>query len=197
MVLSEACRIRNDADLIRGNVHDVQLRQLILDKARELKNSRLSNIFIRRDLTFQQREEFKTRCLAHMAQGQSRGEQPIRSSHDRTHNTGQGSQHNTHPYEETVPKQAWNPQADREREGTQHTESGNRQSAVGGEASGEATPTTGTDTQQDAVQHDTNSGDMSAHQHEEESRGRAEARDGHQGGPARDIPNLSSDQLGN
>ena len=73
VVLLEACRIRNDADLIRGNVHDFQLRRLILDKAQELKNSRLSHIFIRRDLTFQQIEELKAGCLAHMAQGQSRG----------------------------------------------------------------------------------------------------------------------------
>ena len=197
VVLSEACRIRNDADLIRGNVHDVRLRRLILDRARELRNSRLSHVFIRRDLTFQQREELKARRLANATQGQSQGERPIRSSHDRTNNTGQGSQQNTHPSEDTVPKHVWNPQADHDKEVTEHSDSGNRQPDVGTGASSEASPATGTDTEQDAVQHDLSSVGISGHQSEEEPRGRPEARDEHHGGPAQDLPSISADQSGN
>ena len=131
-----------------------------------------------------------------MTQGQSRGEEPIRSPHDRTHNIEQGPQQNTCSYEETVPKQVWNPLTD---EGTvvQHVETGNRQSAQEAGASMEVSPAKGTDTQEDAVRQDSNSFDMSTYQSEEEPRYRPEARDEHQGGPARELPNLSSDHLGN
>ena len=195
--LSEACRIRNDTDLIRGNVHDVRLRRLILDQARELKNSRLSHIFIRRDLTYQQREELKARRLANTSQGQTQGERPIRSSHgDRAQNVEQRPQQNTHPYEETVPKQVWNPRADRDREVIQHSESGNRQPNGGTLRTRETSPAAGTDTQRNGVQHDPILVNLSTHQ-SEEPRERPGSRDEHQGGPARDHPNLSSDQSGN
>ena len=56
---SEVCRIRNDTDLFRGNVHDSQIRRLILDEAKNLRDSQYSHVFIRRDLTFQQRQELR------------------------------------------------------------------------------------------------------------------------------------------
>ena len=59
MILSEACRIRNDADLFLGNVDVLRLSRLILDHARELKDSRYSHIYIRRDLFFFNSERIK------------------------------------------------------------------------------------------------------------------------------------------
>ena len=111
--LSEACKIRNDADLIRGNVHDQHLRRLILDHARELKDSRYSHVYIRRDLTFQQREELKSRRAATgPAYGQTRRGDQFQNAH------GHQDRYNapTMPqvpstYSETVPKRVWNPHA--------------------------------------------------------------------------------------
>ena len=114
--LSDACRIRNDADLIRGNVHDQRQRRLILDSARELKDSRYSHVYIRRDLTFQQRENLKARRLAAPGQG---GQGPVRSGQSMVINRSTNSVKDTHQaaqppiYQETVPKQVWNPHDDR------------------------------------------------------------------------------------
>ena len=58
---TEVCRIRSDTDLYRGNVHDNRVRKLILEEAKNLKDSEFSHVFIRRDLTFMQREELRAR----------------------------------------------------------------------------------------------------------------------------------------
>ena len=58
---TEVCRIKSDVDLYRGNVHDGRIRKLILDNAKHLRESSNSHVFIRRDLTFQQREELRAR----------------------------------------------------------------------------------------------------------------------------------------
>ena len=114
--LSDTCRIKNEADLIRGNVHDQRQRRLILDSARELKDSRYSNVYIRRDLTFQQRENLKARRLAAPAQG---GQGPVRNMHSMVINRSTNSVRDTRQaaqppiYQETVPKQVWNPHDDR------------------------------------------------------------------------------------
>ena len=60
-ILSEVCRIKSDSDLFRGNVHDERVRRLILEQSRKLKDSAYSMVYIRRDLTYSQREELKAR----------------------------------------------------------------------------------------------------------------------------------------
>ena len=58
---TEVCRVKSDVDLFRGNVHDSRVRKRILDNAKHLRQSANSHVFIRRDLTFQQREELRAR----------------------------------------------------------------------------------------------------------------------------------------
>ena len=53
-------RIPGEADLFRGKVTDDEVRKSILDKAKHLKDSSsYDKIFIRRDLTFNQRATLK------------------------------------------------------------------------------------------------------------------------------------------
>ena len=61
VTLTEVCRIRSDADLFRGNIHDSRHRKLILEQSKYLRDSEHSHVFIRRDLTFLQREELRAR----------------------------------------------------------------------------------------------------------------------------------------
>ena len=61
VVLSEPCRIKPGADLFRGNVHNSQHRKVILEEARNLRNSSFSHVFIKQDLTYMQRLELQAR----------------------------------------------------------------------------------------------------------------------------------------
>ena len=61
VTISEVCRIRKDADLYRGNVHCVRQRQVILEQAKNLKDSSFSHVYIKRDLTYMQRQQLQER----------------------------------------------------------------------------------------------------------------------------------------
>ena len=118
--LSEVCRIRNDADLFRGNVHDPRLRRQIIDHARELKDSRYSGVYIRRDLTFQQREELKARCLENPDRSYSYRAQGVAPSQARSNYS---TQQHAPQCQETVPKSVWVPSdRNRTRVDTSHPE---------------------------------------------------------------------------
>ena len=69
--LTEVVRIPGEADLFRGKVTDDEVRKSILDKAKHLKDSSsYDKIFIRRDLTFNQRATLKAkRAAAGLNQG--------------------------------------------------------------------------------------------------------------------------------
>ena len=63
VALTDVVKISSESDLHRGKVADYSARKLILDKAKQLKNSsRFESVFIRRDLTFNQRAEMEARC---------------------------------------------------------------------------------------------------------------------------------------
>ena len=49
--LYETCRIKNDADLYRGNVHKIRQRRLILEQVKNLKDSPNFHVYIKRDLS--------------------------------------------------------------------------------------------------------------------------------------------------
>lgn len=65
VTLTDVVKISSESDLYRGKVADDGARKLILDKAKQLKNSsRFESVFIRRDLTFNQRAEMRARRAA-------------------------------------------------------------------------------------------------------------------------------------
>ena len=65
VTLTDVVKISSESDLYRGKVTDDSARKLILDKAKQLKNSsRFESVFIRRDLTFNQRAEMRARRAA-------------------------------------------------------------------------------------------------------------------------------------
>ena len=65
VTLTDVVKIPSESDLYRGKVLDDNTRKLILDKSKQLKNSsRFESVFIRRDLTFNQRAEMKARRAA-------------------------------------------------------------------------------------------------------------------------------------
>ena len=113
--LTEVCRIRNDTDLYRGNVHNSYLRRMILDNAKHLKGSEeYSHVFIRRDLTFKQREELRAKYPPRPWPQQDQGPQTSAQDghqHGSPSQPGEGSQPqlmsrpaNPVPSLETVPK---------------------------------------------------------------------------------------------
>ena len=62
VTLTDVVRIPSESDLFRGKVPDDSARRLILDKAKQLKESpRYGFVFIRRDLTFKQRSELRAK----------------------------------------------------------------------------------------------------------------------------------------
>ena len=83
--LSEVVKIPSETDLYRGKVSDDELRKCLLDRAKQLKSSpQYGSVFIRRDLTYHQRQEMKAKRAAHSTQS------------DRTE-SGQTSLHNNPP----------------------------------------------------------------------------------------------------
>ena len=69
--LTDVVRIPGEADLYRGKVTDDDARKMILDKAKHLKGSNMfGSVFIRRDLTYNQRALLKAkRAAAGLSQG--------------------------------------------------------------------------------------------------------------------------------
>ena len=61
VVLSDVVRIPDHPELIRAKITDEDKRKQILEKAKTLKGSRYDGVFIRRDLTYSQRQELKLR----------------------------------------------------------------------------------------------------------------------------------------
>lgn len=61
VVLSDVVRIPDHPELIRAKITDEGKRKQILEKAKTLKGSRYDGVFIRRDLTYAQRQELKLR----------------------------------------------------------------------------------------------------------------------------------------
>lgn len=59
--LSDVVRIPGHSDLFRAKILDDVHRKLVLDKAKTLKDSAYSSVFIRRDLTFAQRKDLRER----------------------------------------------------------------------------------------------------------------------------------------
>ena len=63
--LTDVVRIPSETDLYRGKVCDDDVRKLILDRAKQLKDSdRFGSVFIRRDLTYKQRSELRAKRAA-------------------------------------------------------------------------------------------------------------------------------------
>ena len=63
--LTDVVRIPSETDLYRGKVCDDDARKLILDRAKQLKDSdRFGSVFIRRDLTYKQRSELQAKRAA-------------------------------------------------------------------------------------------------------------------------------------
>ena len=110
VTLTEVCRIRSDSDLFRGNIHDNRVRKLILDSSKHLRDTQHSHVFIRRDLTFQQREELKARYPPrshHQDQGSPRGTvAPVRQreANQPQRVSALPRSESPSPYQETVPK---------------------------------------------------------------------------------------------
>ena len=117
VTLTEVCRIRSDSDLFRGNIHDNRVRKLILDSSKHLRDTQHSHVFIRRDLTFQQREELKARYPPrshHQDQGSPRGTvAPVRQreANQPQRVSAPPRSESPRPYQETVPKRVWWQQA--------------------------------------------------------------------------------------
>ena len=62
VTLTDVVQIPSESDLFRGKVADDSTRRLILDRAKQLKDTtRFGSVFIRRDLTYKQRQEIKVR----------------------------------------------------------------------------------------------------------------------------------------
>ena len=61
VTLTDVVRIPDHPELIRGKILDEGKRKLVLEKAKTLKGSRFDGVFIRRDLTYAQRQELKVR----------------------------------------------------------------------------------------------------------------------------------------
>ena len=62
VTLEDVVRIPSETDLYRGKIKDDSTRKLILDKAKNLKGStQFGSVFIRRDLTYNQRMELRAR----------------------------------------------------------------------------------------------------------------------------------------
>ena len=65
VTLTDVVKIPSESDLYRGKIADDSVRKLILDKAKHLKNSaRFDSVFIRRDMTYNQRAEMRARRAA-------------------------------------------------------------------------------------------------------------------------------------
>ena len=61
VTLTDIVRIPDHPELYRAKILDEGKRKLILEKAKTLKGSRYDGVFIRRDLTYAQRQELKMR----------------------------------------------------------------------------------------------------------------------------------------
>ena len=177
--LSEACRIRNDADLFRGNVHEPRLRRLILDHARELKDSRYSQVYIRRDLTFQQREDLKARRLANPTFSYPRSGQSMADRQQKTRNRDTYKHPPTHDQDmhkhqsqdqDTTPKQVWTPHdSEHTKVNSPSSEQVDSQSADKVTAATETAPCT--NTSQNTSQGDTAVSEEACHSHQDSDDG--------------------------
>ena len=62
VTLTDVVKIPSETDLYRGKVADDDVRKCLLDKAKNLKHSaQYSSVYIRRDLTYKQRQALKAR----------------------------------------------------------------------------------------------------------------------------------------
>ena len=59
--LTDIVKIKDHPELCRAKIMDNELRALVLDKAKFLKGSQYDHVYIRRDLTFTQRQELNMR----------------------------------------------------------------------------------------------------------------------------------------
>ena len=88
VVLSDVIRIPDHPELIRAKITDEDKRKQILEKAKTLKGLRYDGVFIRRDLTYSQRQELKLR-----REGQGHRDAEQRPDRSRTpHRTNQDQQ---------------------------------------------------------------------------------------------------------
>ena len=106
VTISEVCQIRTDTDLFRGNVHDVRQRSLVLEQASNLRSTQFSHVYIRKDLTFIQRQELHDKLTSRARQTEWH-----RTAHhhpgDKKQSNPSASKGPAHPptMVETVPKQ--------------------------------------------------------------------------------------------
>ena len=106
VTLSEICQIKSDADLYRGNVRDVRHRTLVLEHARELRHTSYSHIYIRKDLTYIQRQELQYRLATRTHQRQTEWHRTNPTQHARQHQQQvKSTEVATKKSEETIPKQ--------------------------------------------------------------------------------------------
>ena len=61
VTLTEVVKIPNNAGLWQANLLNLEHRELVLEKAKNLKGTRYDHIFIGKDLTYNQRMELKQR----------------------------------------------------------------------------------------------------------------------------------------
>ena len=103
VTITEVCQIKSDTDLFRGNVHNIRQRNLILDHARYLRNTQHSHVYIRKDLTYIQRQELHDRLASRARQTEWHRTAPVQGRQPEAGSSGSVGQ----PDEmvETIPKQ--------------------------------------------------------------------------------------------
>ena len=98
VTLSNIVRIPDHPELCRAKILDEGKRKLVLEKAKTLKGTRYDGVFIRRDLTYAQRQDLKLRRdrqnqeVARQTSSHSKTQQPIPNPEGREHQ-GSSEQH--------------------------------------------------------------------------------------------------------
>ena len=89
VTLEDVVRIPSETDLYRGKIKDDSTRKLVLDKAKILKGSaQFASVFIRRDLTYNQRMELRARRALADSHSQTRANSQTQSLADQSNRPG-------------------------------------------------------------------------------------------------------------
>lgn len=87
--LSDVVKIPNNQDLFRAKILNEEHRKLVLTRAKSLRDTEYGHIFIRRDLTYKQRQEMKNRLQTnsdnHAATGQAVSHPAAQDRHPTVH----------------------------------------------------------------------------------------------------------------
>ena len=80
VILSDVSPISGHPNLYRAKIKDANLRKLVLEKAKMLRSSDFSSVYISRDLTYAQRTELFARRKAKQTEAQNAQKVPVRNS---------------------------------------------------------------------------------------------------------------------